>query len=457
MTGAIAEKITMMDGEFELVKLVARPKNWYFRYWYKGEGGRRGNHLYRSLRTDDVTKAEKLAFEEWRKLKTHELEVGSVTPKTPQDLMDDWLEHTRRRVITGEIQEVTYKSKRYFFTSTLKNYFASKGIKRITDLQSDSFDDFRYWRLQEGWKFSTRSSGIQKPPTDSTINAEQGLIREWYNQYLIPKKYASGKPHIRNKVLERDELSANPPIPRKDWEKYWRYFERWTKEDAKGINRPAVHYWRMCFRHFMLVSYNSGCRPSEICGRYNKQKKRIDRGITWSDVEIVPQTRWSEKLNKQVEDKPVSILNIRETKTKVPREVPCLAAVFLERWKDFVLEWRKSQGLPPPNESDLVFANPKTGKPFAYTMYSKTWRDISDVIQDSLTNQYTLYSARSSYVTNQLEEGVSTDDICLLTGHSYRILRRHYERLQMRKRLPEVTKRRYGMRDENPHGARKLL
>ena len=42
MTGAIADKITMMDGEFELVKLVARPKNWYFRYWYKGEGGRRG-------------------------------------------------------------------------------------------------------------------------------------------------------------------------------------------------------------------------------------------------------------------------------------------------------------------------------------------------------------------------------------------------------------------------------
>ena len=90
-------------------------------------------------------------------------------------------------------------------------------------------------------------------------------------------------------------------------------------------------------------------------------------------------------------------------------------------------------------------------------MYSKTWRDLSDVIQDSLTNHYTLYSARSSYVTNQLEEGVSTDDICLLTGHSYRILRRHYERLQMRKRLPEVTKRRYGMKDENPHGARKLL
>ena len=112
MTGAIAEKISMMGGDFDLVKLVSRPKNWYFRYWYKSEGNRRGNHIYRSLRTDDRTKAERLAFEEWRKLKTHELEVGSVTPKTPQDLMDDWLEHTRRRVITGEIQEVTYKSKR---------------------------------------------------------------------------------------------------------------------------------------------------------------------------------------------------------------------------------------------------------------------------------------------------------------------------------------------------------
>ena len=75
MTGAIAEKITMMDGEFDLVKLVSRPKNWYFRYWYKSEGRRRGNHIYRSLRTDDRTKAEKLAFEEWRIFVVHFLNL----------------------------------------------------------------------------------------------------------------------------------------------------------------------------------------------------------------------------------------------------------------------------------------------------------------------------------------------------------------------------------------------
>ena len=57
--------------------------------------------------------------------------------------MDDWIEKSWQRVVTREIEEVTWKSKRSFFTNALKNFFKAKGYKRIMDLQQDSFEDYR--------------------------------------------------------------------------------------------------------------------------------------------------------------------------------------------------------------------------------------------------------------------------------------------------------------------------
>ena len=90
-------------------------------------------------------------------------------------------------------------------------------------------------------------------------------------------------------------------------------------------------------------------------------------------------------------------------------------------------------------------------------MFSKAWSELKLKIGDKFEDHYTLYSTRSSFVTNLLEEGVSADDVCKLTGHSYSIMRRHYDRMKMRNRIPEVTKRQYGKKDQNPYGSRKLL
>ena len=37
---------------------------------------------------------------------------GVKTAEYLQDLMDDWIENSSQRVVTGEIEEVTWKSKR---------------------------------------------------------------------------------------------------------------------------------------------------------------------------------------------------------------------------------------------------------------------------------------------------------------------------------------------------------
>ena len=453
---AVLEKVALMGGEFELVRLSQRPKTWYFRFYVRGSGQQKKGYVVRSLKTDDRGQAERRAYEEWRKLKTIEEDGGSITAKSIQDLMDDWLDKSFQRVVTGEIEQNTWRSKRSFFTNSLKNFFYAKGIKRVTDLQADTFDDFRFWRMTEGWKFyDIKDKAKRQPPKDSTINSEIGLINEWYNNYLIPKGYVRKKPLIKRKELDVDDLSANPPIPLKEWEKVWRWMEKWTNPKRKLS--PHTLYWRMCFRHYLLCAYNAGTRPTELCGRYNKEKKLIDRGITWEDVEIVPQTRWSEKLKKEVEDKPVAVLEIRKTKTKVPRTVPCRVADYLIRWRDFCVEWRQQNGYPPLKPSDLVFVNPKTDMPYSYTMYSSRWQGIRDEFSKDFSDHYTLYSTRSSFVTNLLEEGVSRDDVCKLSGHNYQVMTRHYDRMKMRNRIPEVTKRNYGRRYENTAGVTKLV
>lgn len=453
---AVVEKVPLMGGEFELVRLSQRPETWYFRFYVRGSGTQKKGYLVRSLRTKDRAEAELRAFDEWRKLKTLQEEGGSLTTRSLQDVMDDWIQVSWQRVVTGEIQEGTWKSKHLFFKNQLRLFFQAKGLKRVTDLQMDTFEDYRYWRMTEGWKYSTNKN--RRPPTDGTINSEIGLINEWFNNYLVPKSLVRRKPTIKTKTLEIDDLSANPPIPLKEWEKVWRFMEQWSRPDARGVNRPQVHYWRQCFRHYLLTAYGSGARPTELCGRFNKQKQEIDRGLTWGDVEIQPRTRWSEKAKKEVEDKPVAILDIRRTKTGVPREVPCLVATHLIRWSEFVDQWRKENGYPPKKASDLVFVNPATGKPYSYTSYSNGWKTIRNALKEQdFSQDFTLYSTRSSYVTNQLEEGVPSDYVTKLTGHAYEVMKRHYERMRMRNLIPELTKRTYGKRYKNPSGAYRLV
>ena len=132
--------------------------------------------------------------------------------------MDNWIEKSYQRVITGEILEGTWRSKRSFFTNSLVNYFKSCWVKRVTDLQVDIFDDFCLCRTTVGWKFyKVCHPNQRKPPTNGTVNSEIGLINEWYNNYLILKGYVRRKDLIKMKQFDQNDLSSYPPIPVKQW------------------------------------------------------------------------------------------------------------------------------------------------------------------------------------------------------------------------------------------------
>ena len=104
-------------------------------------------------------------------------------------------------------------------------------------------------------------------------------------------------------------------------------------------------------------------------------------------------------------------------------------------------------------KKDYVFFNPHTDKPYPYSQYSLAWSDLRTNLSLVLSpvrseKKYTLYSLRSSYITNQIDEGKDIYLIKKITGHSLEMLQRHYDRSDVRKRTAEAVARTIGKKKE---------
>ena len=112
--GAVVEKVPMMNGKFELVRFAHRPKSWYFRYYVPAQGSQKRTYLKRSLKTETCL-LRRRGLEEYLKLRSIEKDGGSVTAKTIQWLMDDWIEKSFQRVVQVKYKKSHGKAKGLFF------------------------------------------------------------------------------------------------------------------------------------------------------------------------------------------------------------------------------------------------------------------------------------------------------------------------------------------------------
>ena len=104
-------------------------------------------------------------------------------------------------------------------------------------------------------------------------------------------------------------------------------------------------------------------------------------------------------------------------------------------------------------KKDYVFFNPHTDKPYPYSQFSLAWSDLRTNLSLVLSpvrsdKKYTLYSLRSSYITNLIDEGKDIYLIKKITGHSLEMLQRHYDRSDVRKRTAEAVARTIGKKKE---------
>ena len=327
------------------------------------------------------------------------------------------------------------------------------------DIQQDTFLDFSNWRINKSWKLIVGRDTRPAPPKISSIKRDITIAKDWYRNFLIPKGYATSIPSFESLSVHKDQVDANPPIPLEtDWKAIYRYFDNWVDE-AEGLkNEERTKYYRQMMRHFVLISYNSGTRPAELLGRLDKRRvphpeggwtiqETIIGGLRWADVEVEPKTHHT-STGKSFEFLE-AMLYIRESKTGVPREIPTNTGKYFLRWRQFCDQFRKENGLPKLYPKDYVFFNPFTGRPYPYSQVSSSWDqmrvNLSLILNPSKSgNLYTLYSLRSSYITNQINEGKDVYLIKKLTGHSLEVLNKHYDRSEVRRRRDEATSRTYG-------------
>jgi len=454
---------SVLGGRAMLVKFERQPEVWVYRQIISGSKSYYHQKLVSSDKESALREAEELFLSLQGKLDERGQQRLGTMPL--EDVLKAYVKVKEQKQASGLIGEDALRGCISHLMGPIRLYLIKhKKLKTVNQIKKDTFLDYVNWRMTEGWKY-LNSSGERKPPKESTVKRDLTHLKDWFQNYLIPRGFIDTMPTLEKIVIRQDQLDANPPIPLEpDWRLIYNHLRKWAKEGEQHRN-PRVAYWRQLFRHFVLVSYNAGTRPKELVGKIEKQRKPnadgsivltevLKGGLRWDDVEV------HKRMHKTEDGKEFEVaeatLHIRYTKTGVPRDVPCNAGDFFIRWRAYCDTWRKENGFPPLKPTDYVFFNPNTGKPYPYSQFSNAWRDLREQLADDLTpirsnQEYTLYSLRSSYITNQIEEGKDVYLVKQLTGHSLEILVRHYDRSNVKKRSAEATARTYAKkkRDES--------
>lgn len=453
----------VLKGKCEVVLFSHRP-TWHYRQYIP----KQRRYITRSLETTDLEKAREDAIELFFALQSQLDDKGAPAPSKAliSDLLAQWIKENEDKQSIGQITSDTLRAKTSCLAGIVSSYLLKHlGLETIGEIEKTTFRDYRTWRINEGWKY-VDSPYRKEVVKDTTVKRDLVHIKDWFDNFLIPKGYTDVVPTIEKITIRQDQLDANPPIPLEpDWRIIYQHLKKWADAGHKHPN-PRVGYWRECFRHFVLISYQAGTRPKELVGKIEKVKQtgkdgkvtiveKIVGGIRWEDVEVDIRKQVNDVSDKEFHIAEATIY-IRKSKTYMPREIPCNTGDFFIRWRKFCNQYREEQGLRPLKKTDYVFFNPYTDRPFSYSQFSMTWQRMRDKLEDQLSpvrtdKKYTLYSMRSSYITNQIEEGKDIYLIKKITGHSLELLHRHYDRSDVRKRRAEATKRTYSKTEKRPN------
>ena len=465
------KKIPVLDGHAHVLSYERDPSTWFYRELIKG------TKTYRSVKIEDAsseseakTAAMKIALEFAKvapevKPKVHSqstahAKTGRQRKVLIADAVAEFLLKVEQKVAVDEISGETLKSKTITLQRHMLRYLEEKGIEYSNQLKHDTFDDWHVFRIDEAKSKLTR-------------NKEQSGIKDFIDNHLIryqlaPIEVVQTKKLVPLQKVRKDELTANPRIIREDWDVLRDYIRKDFYREGLESPNLSVKYWRKLFYVFIITMRHSGCRPKELLALKWKD-------ISFVDIEDFSEDKYEEDLLRneeelqQLQSEGFEIIDegtpadagrvvqlnanlfIRKSKTVVARSVPCNKTVAnnLIKWRAYINEWFKSkQYTRKVEEDDYVFGRGSNDlQPYYYQQFEKTWRSIRrhhehrSLIKGNpfSENPYTIYSLRSTYIENQLENGVSILLVARACGHSVAVLERHYERMNVLKQARELT------------------
>lgn len=387
-----------------------------------------------------------------KKLRTQSIEIS----------VDNFLHHLQEKEDSGIITDTTYKSRRNVLINLLIPYLKDKGITKTRQINDDTFSDYTIYR---------------KNKSKLTINKEIRYIKYFLNEWLLKKRLIEPEVVMNKKLfpmvpIRQEDLMSNPPISDIDWKTINTEIRRWVRESTNNPNYRS-HLWRTVFWTFTLVMKNGGFRPEELMklkwnqieivdvGRISGTKKQEEiedlrsEGIEIEDDGTIDDGGWVDSTNSiGREQRLISYITVRSGKTGSIREVPTNSGSVFVRFKEYLNRYYQDHySMREVKGNDLVFGNINNEcKPYSYSMYGLYWKRIIGRVKDKLEGNkftdenYTIYSMRSTFITNKLIEGLDIFLLSRISGHDVKILMKHYERMDIRRRSEEITRIDYGKR-----------
>lgn len=395
-----------MSGELQIFRYIERP-NWYCRFWDKGKR----RYVVRSLGTTDQALATDRAIQEWKTLVP--LITAGVPTKalTMQAGVHQYLEHKQARVDAGEIKPGAVRDT-HTQLKTFLIWCKIEGISHISDIQPHSFDSFLEWRRDKSMKVTTgKPSQLQRTSLNKSIRE----VRAFW-KYLRKKRLVSVDIDLMEQTTRHEEeRSKNVAYTPADWALIEAELVRMT-QDMQGERRehtPGQQYFRQLMKTLLQTLCDSGMRPQEAVFL-----------LEWRDITL-------RETGKSPAERALSdgcSLNIRNPKGKGSRICVCCAGIYLKLWRSYVDRWRKEQGHRAVKETDLVFGNPMSDGPFAYSYLGNYFRPLLKRL--GLDNKgYTIRSSRGFCVTRLLALGHPPCLISKNLGHSVDVMSKNYEQL----------------------------
>ncbi len=454
-----------MEGRGHIISYTNKPDVYYYRELIVGT---------KNYRTKKIEGVDNIEDGKRKVLEIYsEFRGRSPSPRSTQKTFDkklrtqpveqsveEYLSFERERVDSGLIKYGTYKIKKQTLRNHLIPYLKEKGINKTRQIDDDTFSHYLIYR-----------KGSKKLTIGNEITVIRGFLSNWLvKKRCIEPEVVSNKNLFPDLNIRMTDLMGNPPISEKDWRSINVEIRRWVKEST-NIPKYQIHLWRMIFWSFTLISKNSGCRPEELMklrwrdvevvdvGRISETKKQEEldelrsEGIEVHDDDEFYGGNWVDSLDTiGREERLVSYLTVTSSKTGQIREVPTNTGRVFIRLRDYLNQYyNKHFSNRQVSGNDLVLGNIyNENKPYPYSMYNRNWIDTINNLRTKLEGnrftdeRYTIYSMRSTFITNKLIEGLDIFLLSRITGHDVKILLRHYERMNIRERSEEITTIDYG-------------
>jgi len=403
-----------MGGQIQILTWEGRA-NLYVRYYDKGNR----KYVVRSLKTADLGQATDHAIQMWRDIQPR-IEAGHPTDRqTITGAITEYLAEEQKRVDAGLILQGTVRDKNAQLQPVLL-YCGLEGLTTITQVREHSFNAFTAWRRDESIRLTTGKEGTME---HTSLNKAIRELRAWW-KWVKSKRLSVVELEIKE-VTSRHERIRKKNVAFTD--EHFELIDQHLLERTKNLqgkrreHTPSQIYARHHLMRLIQTLVNSGMRPQEATNI-----------IQWKDIDF--RSKGKTAFDRQMDI--ICTINIRNPLGKGSRAAVADAGLILKLWRIECEKYRRAVGLRKMKPTDLVFGNPLTDKPFAYTGLGNQFRAVLGEL--GLKGMgYTIRSCRGYYITRMLAQGHTPYLLAKNVGHSLDVMRKSYEQLTAEDLLEE--------------------